>query len=36
MFNIEAPSLQQYLPVDEVINPYVEHNRELFDFYVLN
>ena len=36
MFSTTAPTIEQYLSLDEVLVPYIDNNQELYNFYVLN
>ena len=36
MFSTTAPTIEQYLSLDEVLAPYIDNNQELYNFYVLN
>jgi hypothetical protein len=36
MFSTTAPTIEQYLSLDEVLLPYIDNNQELYNFYVLN
>ncbi len=36
MFNMFPPTIQGYLLVDEVIMPFIDNDRNVYDFYVLD